>query len=214
MAIILHEKLRPSGEIGVWEIEDSTIELFERLELTDEEKVEIAEMSERRKKEWVAARWLIHKLSGRKIRGRCIKDSYGKPYLEGSHMNISISHSLDKVAVVASPYHVGVDIQEIVDKMERLAVKFLHPVREFWAFTLLDKHVLWGAKEAMYKAYGKKGIDFKDQMGVNPCVWQDSSIQSTGWLQKGNIKMNFDIQGQKVGNFVLMRAVEKSREVV
>ena len=213
MALITHKHLRPEGEIGVWEIEDESIGLFEKVELTSDEKEEIKSMSDRRRKEWIAARWLIHKLSGRTIRGKCIKDSFGKPYLEDSPYKISISHSLDKVAVIASPYNVGIDIQEVVDKMERLAIKFVNKEKESWPTSLLDLHAMWGAKEAMYKAWGKKGIDFRNQMEVRACKWENNTIYSKGTLCKGDIKMHFNIYGEKIGNFVLMWAVEEHRAI-
>lgn len=213
MALLLHQYLHPEGELGVWEIEDESINLFEKIELTEDEKEEMKEMSERRKKEWIAARWLIHKLSGRTKRGRCLKDRFGKPYLEDSPYKISISHSVDKVAVIASPYNVGIDIQEIVDKMERLALKFVHKEKESWAKNLLDLHAMWGAKEAMYKAWGKKGIDFKEDMEVQACKWENNTIYSRGTLSKNGITMHFNIYGKKVGNYVLMWAVEKSRSI-
>jgi phosphopantetheinyl transferase len=213
MAIILHEKLYPIGEIAVWEIEDDSVELFEQLALSEIEKAEIQNMSNARKKEWVAARWLIHKLSGRKERTVCKKDSYGKPYLEDSSFQISISHSLDKVAVIASPNNVGIDIQEIVEKIERLSIKFKHAEREYWAESKMDKHILWGAKEAMYKAWGKKGIDFKEDMEVSEGEWEGKRYKSEGRLRKGGITMHFDIEGKQLEGFLLVRAVEKWRDV-
>ncbi len=213
MAIILHEKLYPAGEIGVWEIEDHTIQLFEQLELTDAEREEVSSMSERRKKEWISARWLIHKLSGRSKRLKCIKDAYGKPYLEDHSFQISISHSQDKVAVIASPFNVGIDIQERVEKMERLSIKFQHPTIECWAQSLLDKHILWGAKESMYKAWGKKGIDFKDQMQVKEGKWKSEIFYTEGRLNKGNTTMLFDIRCKQVKSYILVTAIEKTREI-
>ncbi len=214
MPLILHDFLYPEGEIAVWEIEEETLELFERIELTAVEKQEVSKMSVQRKKEWVAARWLIHKLSGRTQRGKCLKDEYGKPYLENSPFNISISHSQDKVAVIAAPYHVGIDIQKLVDKMRRLSVKFLSDTEAKWKCNLKDLHVIWGAKEAMYKAWGKKGIDFKQDMEVEQFSWEHNRIETEGSLSKGSVSMRFSITAQQVEDFILVRAIEKNRIVL
>ena len=213
MALLLHDFLRPEGEFAIWEIEEDTINLFERLELTDEELQKASSMSNARKKEWIAARWLIHKLSGRAQRGRCLKDEYGKPYLEDSKYKISISHSQDKVAVIASPYNVGIDIQKLVEKMRRLSVKFLGVEEASWDNSLEDLHIIWGAKEAMYKAWGKRGIDFGKDMKVEPFYWNNDIIYTTGTLTHKNVTMKFKIKGIKKSNFVLVYAVENQRVI-
>jgi phosphopantetheinyl transferase (holo-ACP synthase) len=33
-------------------------------------------------------------------------------------------------------------------------------------------HILWGIKEAVYKAFGLGGIDFKEQIGVQPFIYK------------------------------------------
>lgn len=213
MPIILHDFLQAEGEFAIWEIEDHTLDLFEKLELTELEKEKVASMSLRRKKEWIAARWLIHKLSGRAQRGICLKDEYGKPYLEDSPYKISISHSIDKVAVIASPYNVGIDIQEIVEKMQRISVKFINNHESNWTKNLVDLHLVWGAKEAMYKAWGKKGIDFKADMNVKAPLWKDNSCTFSGSLVKKGIHMHFDLKASLIDNFVLVYAIEKFREL-
>ena len=172
-------------------------------------------MSDRRIKEWASARYLVHKLSGRSERAICKKDEFGKPYLEDSNYCISISHSQNRTAVIAAPYNVGIDIQEIVPKMDRIAKKFMRD--DEWSFmpinSLDSMHVIWGAKEAMYKAYGRKGIDFKLQMQVDSFDWNGSETITKGRLQKANITMFFDVVAEKIEQYMLVYVIEKFRTI-
>jgi len=209
--------LFPQGEVGVWVTDESTADLMDQLQLVEHEKRVVEKMSDRRKKEWSSARMLIHKLSGRSVRALCIKDEYGKPFLQDSDFQISISHSQDRTAVIAAPQNVGIDIQEIVDKMERISKKFVN--EQEWAFVpevvnrLEYLHIIWGAKEAMYKAWGKKKIDFRADLYVKPFEWKGEALHFDSSLKKGNIEMFFDVVAEKLDNFILVYVQEKYRHL-
>ena len=121
MPLQFHRYLQPEGELGLWKIEESEVYFLEQLNLTPIEEDYIVQLKGRRRLEWLAGRLLLHRMSGRETRGACIKDEFGKPHLEGSAYEISISHSRELAAVVAAPRNVGVDIQKLVAKIERLA---------------------------------------------------------------------------------------------
>ena len=110
----LHKGIEPQGELGIWKIAESEEYFLDLLDLTPIEKVQVSRIKGRRRLEWLASRWLIHKMSGRHVRGAVLKDEFGKPHLINSKWKISISHSDHKAAVIASPYLVGIDIQKIV----------------------------------------------------------------------------------------------------
>jgi len=179
MALLLHDFLQPQGEFAIWEIEEHTLELFEKLELTEDEIAESSRMSDSRKKE----------------------------------CRISISHSQDKVAVIASPFNVGIDIQKLVEKMRRLSVKFLGTTEAEWDNSLEDLHVIWGAKEAMYKAWGKRGIDFARDMQVHKFQWIGDRLETTGYLNHKSITMHFNIRALQKDGFILVYAIEKQRVI-
>ena len=218
MPLIKHNFLSPEGEVGVWKTAEPTAELQAKLRLSEDECKHLEKMSANRLKEWVSARWLVHSLSGREERGKCLKDEYGKPYLEDSPYFISISHSLDRTAVIAAPSQVGIDIQEIVPKMERISSKFVNEnewsfVPKFGQNRLEMLHIIWGAKEAMYKAWGKKKIDFKEHLNVEAFEWNQEKINLKSSLKKSNIAMHFDVYAEKVDHFILVYVIEKYRYV-
>ena len=88
---------------------------------------------------------------------------------ENSLYEISISHSRELTSVMASPRLVGVDIQKLVGKIDRIASKFMTGVEMECLdekYRLEHLHVFWGAKEALYKAYGRKQLDFRQHIFV------------------------------------------------
>lgn len=215
MAITFYTNIFPAGEVGVSVTTDSLDMLRKSIELTAEENHKLSLMSERRQKEWLSARFLVHKLSGRKVRAICLKDEFGKPYLKDSDFQISISHSLDRTAVIAAPYNVGIDVQEIVPKMHRISKKFVSD--DEWSHVPEDSleylHIIWGAKEAMYKAWGKKKIDFKEHLYVPEFTWDGEKTTFNSFLKKANITMVFNVIAHKIDGFILVYVIEKSRYV-
>ncbi len=158
------------GEIQIWQITEPDEYFLERLELTPAEEAELKPLKARRRTEWLASRLLIkNMLPGSQL--ECLKDRHGKPTLQVDPHFISISHSHDLVAVIVSRYVVGLDIQFLVEKITRIA----HRVVSETELEHCDEdnyikwlHVEWGAKEAMYKAYGLRSIDFRKQMILDP----------------------------------------------
>lgn len=214
MPIIKRELILPEGELAVWRVDESLSFLADDFDFDSHEVIRYAKMSDKRKREWLSSRVLIHELSKRTKRTPCIKDEYGKPFLPDSRYQISISHSLNRTAVFAAPYNIGVDVQEIVSKMHRISHKFVsEKERAFVGEKLEELHIIWGAKEAMYKAWGKRGIDFREHMHVESFQWDGNHVFFNGLLRKGNISMHFDVNAEKIDQFILVYAQEKYRVV-
>lgn len=197
MPIFFTKKIAPSGIVGVWKIEESEDFFHDNMDLTTTEWEELQRIQHSyRRKEWLASRYLLHLLSGRTLRGACLKDAYGKPYLENSPFQISISHSHETAAVIAAPCLVGIDIQLLTPKIEKVAHKFLstteiqsiHP-----SYTLAHLHVYWGAKEALYKAYGKKELDFRNNIFVEPFEYVSETATLKGTVQKNDVAIDFQV---------------------
>lgn len=211
MPLISHEKISPAGELGLWLISESDDFFIERLQLLSSEQDYINTLKGKRKSEWLAGRWLLHYMSGRKVRGACLKDEYGKPYLQDSDYQISISHSHGKAAVIAAPYSVGIDIQKIVGKIERIAHKYMREA-EFESLedsTRLEHlHVYWGAKEALYKAYGRRELDFRAHIHIEPFSYNLQEGFCSGKVIKGDFCAEYQIWYEKSEDFILVWAIE------
>ncbi|NNE30547.1 MAG: 4'-phosphopantetheinyl transferase superfamily protein [Saprospiraceae bacterium] len=198
-------------ELGLWRITESELWFLEQLLLSAEEDAYIAAMKGHRRLEWLAGRWALHVLSGRAKRGALYKDEFGKPYLENSVYDISISHSRQYVAVMAGPKKVGVDIQKLVPKISRLAAKYLRDIElenlnEDSGYE--EMHIYWGAKECLYKAYGRRQLDFKKNIAVEPFDYHRDGDSLKGWIKKDNFFQEYWLKYEVMENFMLVYGME------
>lgn len=139
------------------------------------------------------------------------KQPGGKPVLiPAGKFHISISHSFELAAAIKAPMSCGIDIQSIQDKIFRIQSKFAtpkesgdHPSKEYL-------HVLWGAKEAMYKAFGKRGLDFKVNMDLEPFEYQPNGGSTLGSLSKEDVTYRYKIQYLSIQNQMLVWALQIS----
>ncbi|MFK7806846.1 MAG: 4'-phosphopantetheinyl transferase superfamily protein [Saprospiraceae bacterium] len=201
MPLHTHKHLNDQAELGLWKIEEDEIFFLEQLQLNKEEEQYIAGIKGHRRLEWLASRFLLHKMSGRAKRGPCIKDEHGKPFLVDSLFDISISHSREFASVIAAPQCVGIDIQKIVSKIERIAHKYMRDeeTESLKPETRLEHlHVYWGAKEALYKAYGRRQLDFREHIFIDPFDYDVTNGRCTGYTKKGEDYQAFDLRYELV----------------
>ena len=118
------QSVKPSGVFAVWDNTEQNSYFEDRLRLNADELDLLKDFSERKRLEWLSSRYLLHIMTGSKSRTLCTKDEHGKPVLINSEYHISLSHSVDRTAVIASKYSVGIDIQKVVSKIGRIAKKF------------------------------------------------------------------------------------------
>jgi len=205
-----HKNIAPVGEIGIWEITETESYFLDELKLSPIEKIQLRTMKGRRRVEWLASRWLLHQMSGRTSRGAILKDENGKPRLVNSTWQISLSHSNGMAAAIASPHLVGIDIQKIVGKIDRIAHKYMREeeLASLEENTRLEHlHVYWGAKECLYKAYGRRALDFKKHIFINPFDFDVSSGHCRGYVSKGDFENAFELRYEKLNDYILVYAV-------
>ncbi|MEM1358127.1 MAG: 4'-phosphopantetheinyl transferase superfamily protein [Bacteroidota bacterium] len=213
MSVIFHEPLRPPGEWGLWHITESENWLRGQVDLSTEENVGLDLIQgEGRRREFLAARLLLHHMSGRDTRGELYKDDAGKPHLKNSIFHISISHTVNYSAAIAHPAPCGIDVQRIVPRIRRLAPKFVGAGEKSQikaAHELIQLHLIWSAKEAMYKAFGRRQIDFKEHLFVDFEDYDPGKTTATALLKKGAAEMLFDLDFRIFDTFVLVSCVER-----
>jgi 4'-phosphopantetheinyl transferase len=214
MPLIYRKWLPEQTQIAVWHISESEDWFTVRLSLSDEEQTELAALSPRKRIEWLAGRWLLHCVVGGKQRKKCWKDEFGKPYLDTFQGHISLSHSADKAAVIVSEKSaVGIDIQYFTEKIERIAHKFMRSV-ESDALSVEHKvahlHVYWGAKESLYKAYGKRNLDFKAHLFIKPFSYEIHSQPLEAQLIKDNLRKQYRLYFTTITNFSLTYCLESN----
>ncbi|MDH3650914.1 MAG: hypothetical protein OEQ53_14605, partial [Saprospiraceae bacterium] len=148
MPLVERIRIQEGVIYGIWEIEEPAPYFEERLMLSPDEANQVMALKGRRQIEWLASRWLLHMISAREKRSDLVKDSYGKPHILGQGDFISISHTHGFTAAILADKPVGIDVQVRVEKIYRIANKFMNqeeitnvnPLRQ------LDfLHVYWGA---------------------------------------------------------------------
>lgn len=139
---------------------------------TTEERPESTIINATKRLEWLAGRVLLQQVTeqfGLEYQGTT-KNEFGKPFLKNLPHHISLSHSFPYVAAqIDLHFEIGIDLEQPKSKLLNIAHRVLSPTELIDAGTDIVKHcVYWCAKETMYKAYGKKGLHFSDQLQVMP----------------------------------------------
>lgn len=113
-----------------------------------------------------------------------------KPFLPGEQFHFSISHCSDyAAAIVSSNNRVGVDVEVITPRVEKIKQKFLHATElRFVNAQSPSTHlnilsILWSAKEAMYKWYGLGEVDFSEMMRIFPFELKDEGSLDAAFMK-------------------------------
>ena len=121
--------------------------------------------NEARRNEHLAWRRIVRRELGRNV--VIDYNEVGAPFVDKSGTHISIAHSREVVAVAIAEERVGVDIESRERDFSRAAERYasaeeiaLGGEDEDW----LAK--LWTAKEAMYKYYGVRGVELRDDLRI------------------------------------------------
>lgn len=207
MPLIYHKWHNANVKVGVWKIAETADWFLQRMTLSPAEQEELSVLTPRKSLEWLAGRWLLYKTINTPIRKPCIKDEFGKPLLADEiELHISISHSLDLAAVVVADRPVGVDIQYYTPKIARIETKFM-TVEESKVLSsderLKHLHIYWGAKESLYKAYGKKALDFRGHIFVDAFEYNINIGRTQGSVRKETILQEYNIFYSEIDNYAL-----------
>ena len=152
-------------------------------------------LSPRKQKEWMASRELLFTIAGPASRAECLYDDFGKPYLRHSPRHISVSHSGLWCAAMIHDRPCGVDVQSYSPTLRRIAERFLTTADLDWVKHHQHAegalHVLWGAKECLYKAYGKKKLGFREHIFISAIDWGAQS--AVGEIKFEGIHLHYEI---------------------
>lgn len=165
---------RGKGLLGFWEIKETAEQLLETLNPEAEELERYQSLrNDLRKKEWLAVRLLLQKMTGSDT--KIDYDPAGKPNLVNTPGNISISHSSNCVVIyLHTEEQPGIDIELITRNVTKAARKFLSAdeLKDCMVDDQLsnkDVMLRWCAKEAVFKMVPISDIDFASQIA---CIAQ------------------------------------------
>lgn len=202
----LWRKADTNSTIILWKSSESFDELLIRADLSKEESVRLLSFSsESRKREWLTVRIVVKSFLPAKEDSKIDYDGNGKPLLAGGR-SISISHSGDCIAVMITTIgKPGIDIEHIHPRIINLARKFISEKEKkiLNANKITEElHVIWGAKEVLYKIYSLGNVDFIKELAVHPFVYSDEGkISAT--ISKENFQNTYTIFHKKIDAFML-----------
>ena len=165
MPLLLNKKIDEDSAYAIWNIQETFLELPY---LSPEPFP--ADLNPVRQAEWIVGRILVKSLCDTfEIPYKGIsKHDKGKPYLNDSYVHISISHSFP---IAAAMIHLkkpcGIDMERPRHKHKYVALKYLHKSELKYKDDLQKLCTIWGAKEVVYKIFGRKFLSLKDEIKIS-----------------------------------------------
>jgi hypothetical protein len=124
------------------------------------------------------------------------RDDFGKPWPVNKKGFISLSHSVNWVAFCFHPNQpMGIDIETTRPQLAKVAPRVFHQSE----LSILEKsqdkqrtlQLFWGGKEALYKAYGKKNLEFSTQLVLSEI--EDDSERFKGEILLSDAKWECEL---------------------
>lgn len=140
-------------------------------------------------------------------------DVYGAPFIEHHEsVEVSLSHSFDMVAAARSNQAIGVDIQKSTPKLLNISGRFMNEYELRAAQksnTLLYAQWCWSAKEAIFKAYKKGGIDFRHHIipNIDPSKIDLPSFETLGTILTAGQEYTCKLNYFKYSDYVVVSAI-------
>jgi phosphopantetheinyl transferase len=143
----------------------NTVEAYKNDELFPEEREQLQSLkNDFRKIEFLGIRRLRNES---KLPSPIFYTETRKPFINLELKSfISISHSKNYCALGVSSNEIGIDIEEMNPRIERIASRFVNgkEMRFINEEKILDLTKLWTMKEAMFKLNTRTGIDFTSEL--------------------------------------------------
>ncbi len=175
--------------------------------ITDKEKLLLNSISnENRKQEFIQTRRLRNETIGN---AEILYNEAGKPLLTDSDDFISISHSQSYIGILKAPFNVGLDIEEVNERILKIRKRFLNDEEQvLFGSSIENLTIAWTLKEAMFKLNERKGIDFRKELLVvekTEFGYLGMMLDIDGWrtvklksLQKENLIISYNFEESKL----------------
>ena len=132
-----------------------------------------------------------------------------KPYISGIDLDFNISHSKHLFSYIIADnlkLHVGIDIEKISTKIERVVHKFLSKIEIDSIDSknrLLHLYICWSAKEALYKIHINNGLSYTEDIILQPFnPLNDKTISA--YIQSNEKKTEYILNFQIIDNHSLV----------
>jgi phosphopantetheine--protein transferase-like protein len=207
MPLFYQHNINQDTKLGIWHIEEPESFFLENVPL----KRDVSHPSKRL--QHLAGRYLLSYLfSDFPLEEIQIADTR-QPFLVDEKYHFSISHcGKYAAAIVSANSRVGVDIELITPRIETVAAKFLTDEEsnyfneeyaqflEQWGLRGRVHQefltLIWSAKEAIFKWYGRGELDFKRHMHLEGNISMDGDSVKLPFLFEKGKKMHLGIEGR------------------
>lgn len=211
MALYLKKELKDKTVIGVWQITETEEELRVLSSTPNDEMEEISFIrSESLRKQRLAVRALLNELFGEKI--YLSHHDNGKPYLENSVTNVSITHTNKYVAVILDDNQdVGIDIESLdrdfsVVEKKALSEEEIEDLDDDRKNEQLA--IYWCAKEAIFKRVSQYNVDFSEQIEVEKFRPKGEGELEATFIHKDGYEEEFELEYITFDRHVLVWVVD------
>ncbi|MBK9722410.1 MAG: 4'-phosphopantetheinyl transferase superfamily protein [Saprospiraceae bacterium] len=203
MPIVKNVSLQ-NADVIIWHIVEDNDFFLNEMPWDDKQIVWIHSIHPDKMREYLASRYLIFKITG-KLDSHLYKDEAGKLHLHDTNQHLSISHSGDWTGLAISNNIIGFDLQIYSNKIHKIAKRFLSSKEyQINLNSQVDENLIvsWAIKEAVYKAHGKKGIHFAEQIKLDLDTFNESQyrIQKASLISE-NEEKNYTIFHDWFENF-------------
>lgn len=210
MALFLKKELEDDGFIYVWEITETEEDLMNLCSVPNDELEELSMIrSEARRKEKLATRVLLSTIFDDRV--YLGHHDNGKPYLQNTATEISISHSNRFVAIITHPSEdLGIDIESLdrdFSAVEAMALSEDEIEDLSDSKRTLQLAIYWCAKEAIFKRMSLNGVDFAEQIEIKKFRPHDEGDLEATFTHKDGSEMEFELEYMVFENHVMVWVV-------
>jgi 4'-phosphopantetheinyl transferase len=195
------------SKLGVWQITETEEELRKLSSVPSDELEEISYIkSESLRKQKFAVRALLDALFEEKV--YLSHHDNGKPYIENSATNISITHTDRYVAVILNDTEeVGIDCESLDRDFSAVEKKALSEEE----IDGLDEDkrneqlaIYWCAKEAVYKKMSQHNVDFAEQIEIDDFRLRGEGELEATFIQKDGFEEELHLEYMTFDRHVLV----------
>ncbi len=194
-------------KVLIWKIEESLEDLSFGIDLTESSRNRVDCMkSELHQRGFMSVRHLLKEAG--LVDDDLVYDEFGKPHLKnGKHISITHSFTFSGI-IISDEIPVGIDIEKQRDKIVKIAHKFT-PFQEYKTIAnhsaLVSKlTIVWGAKESLYKIYGKKKLLFLENIYIEDFRFSDE--KTTGDITFDGIRSTYQVHFLEFEGFTCVYA--------
>jgi len=209
--IIEKKQFEDGSRFALWHITEDPDTLLEMLDNDPFVTEQISHFTSiKRKSEYLAARCALNELLGTKV--SITYHPTGRPAIEGSDINLSISHTGEWVVVlVHETKRVGIDIERVTDRLQRVKNKFLSDKELSFIDFQCEKPqlaVMWATKEALYKLIDLEAVDAREHLHIEPFMtYLDGHL--TAYETKTSQHRHFTCEYLVRPQYVMVRTIDK-----